>query len=184
MHFEFQTAAFDRGAKAACDVACQPREVGWLEIRLNATGFEAGEIEQSVDHFLEAEAVAMDDPEKSLRLFGCSCAFSGEELFDRAKHQRDRGSKLVADVAEKNGLGSIKLGESVGAALFVFCSTSVVNCTDELVDDEREEGEIFRVEVARRIDTTDQESERGDLGGRGDRKNDSFANGLLGSAVR
>lgn len=107
-----------------------------------------------------------------------------EQFLDGAEHEGDWSSKFVTDVAEEDGLGAIEFGESVGAAFFIFGGASVVDGADELIDDEREKGEVFGVKIAGGVDATNQEAEWNGLSRRCDGKNDGFRNGLVGGTDR
>src|ERR1700753_62383 len=107
-----------------------------------------------------------------------------EQFLYWTKHERDGSAEFVADVAEEDGLGTIELGECVGAAFFVFRGAGVVNGANELIDHEREKGEVFRIEIASGIDSADQKTEGSGLGGRRNRKDDGFRNRSIGGADR
>src|SRR5262249_43327925 len=146
------------------------------------------EIEKRVHHFLKAKTIAMNDSQQLARFrgqFGGVFAIGlSEKLLDWAEHQRNRSAEFVADIAEEDGLGPVQLGESVCTSLFVFGCAGVVNGADELIDDEAEECEVFGIELARRVDSANEEAKRRDLGGRGNRQHDRFHDRLASSAER
>ena len=49
----------------------------------------------------------------------------GQKVFERAQHQRERRSKLMADVGEERRLGAVDFGQGLGAAALLFVSARV-----------------------------------------------------------
>ena len=110
---QLQAGAFGRGAKCAGDVGGQRAQVGAFEACVGAAGLEPGKIQQRIHQLQQAHLVAVDD----LQVVAAERPVGGlEGILRRPQHQRQGCAEFVADVAEKDRLRAIELGERFGAA--------------------------------------------------------------------
>src|SRR6267142_986468 len=87
-----------------------------------------------------------------------------QNFFNRIHHECQRGAELVADVGEEVRLGTIDLGERLGALAFRLESTRIRNARGDMACNEIEEGAVVEVEDAARTHTGDQEASGSRLG--------------------
>ena len=74
-------------------------KIGGLIQRLHAAGFDAREVEQRVDQFEQAQAVALGHHDLHPALRRQNVRIGCELILKRAQNERERGAKLVTDVA-------------------------------------------------------------------------------------
>src|SRR5258705_1046713 len=87
-----------------------------------------------------------------------------QNFFNRIHHECQRSAELVADVREEGRLGTIDLGQRLGALAFRFESTRIRNARGDMACNEIEEGAVVGVEDAARAYTGDQEASGSRLG--------------------
>src|SRR5690242_346018 len=80
----------------------------------DAACFDTREIKQGVDQLEQAQRVAAHDLQLCAMLFRQRMLMIGQNVVDWPQQQRERGAKLVADIAEKGGFCTIKLGQFFG----------------------------------------------------------------------
>ena len=69
---------------------------------------------------------------------------AGEDVFERAEHESERGAEFVADVGEEDGLGAVELGERFGAAAFLLVGAGVGERGGDLAGDQLDEAGVLR----------------------------------------
>src|SRR5882672_6769935 len=87
-----------------------------------------------------------------------------QNFVNRIHHECQRGAELVADVGEEGRLGTIDLGQRLGALAFRFESTRIRNARGDMDCNEIEESAVVGVEDAARAHTGDQEASGSRLG--------------------
>ncbi len=156
---ELEASLLHRGAERAGEIGGEGCEIDRLESGTHASGFDAREVEQCVDELEETLAVAMRDVE--LIADGAWHGVAGATRFvERTEQQRQRRTKLVADVAEEGRLGAIDLGERLGAATLLFVSVDVGQTGGDLPDEQFDKAARTVVERPERIETGDEHTGR------------------------
>ncbi len=88
---EREAGAVDRRAEHAGEIGGEPRQVHRLEEGLGAAGLDAREIEEVVDELEQPLGVAVDELELEPPPRSHGLLPVGEDVLDRAEHQRQRG---------------------------------------------------------------------------------------------
>ena len=128
------------------EVGGQRGEVGRLVDGPDPPGLDPGEVEQRVDQLLEPQGVAVDDFQSARAPPGSASVGAGEQLLDRAEHQRQRRAELVADVGEERGLGAVQLGQRLGPPPLLLVGAGVGDGGGDVAGQQVEEPPVVVVE--------------------------------------
>src|SRR5579872_15078 len=109
---------------------------------------------------------------------------SCQQILHWTEHESKRRAELMTDVAEKSGLGTIDLSQSLHALFLFFGGASILDRGGDLPGNESIKGVIFRVEPARGVYASDQNSSALVLSTSSQRQNDGFRNTLLSQSHR
>ncbi len=117
-----------------------------MVVGVDAPGFDAGEIQKRVHEPKQSQRIAVRDflaltmhgRERRRRI--------RQPVLERSEKQGEWGAELVTDVAEERRLGSIELGQGLGALSLLFVRASIRESRAELVRDEVNECAVPGVE--------------------------------------
>src|SRR5262245_12194127 len=98
----------------------------------------------------------------------------GKGLFQRPQHQRERGTKFVAEVGKESGLGAIDLRQRFGAPLLILVGLGVADGGAELTGHQAKKAFVVVVRQAKRIEPRDQKSGPSCITYRRDRQDDGL----------
>jgi hypothetical protein len=168
----------DRNALARSEVSA---ESGGFVRGLRAARLDAREIEQGVDQLQEPERVAVG----GIQILCAEHARGGARgVLERAQHQRQRGSKLVAHVAEERGLGPVELRERFSALDLLFIGLEVGDARGDLPGGEAQKSAIAVVEEPITVQADDQKSTMTGLAGAGYRHDGGAVRRLVPAPAR
>ncbi len=153
---EVETGFLHRRTKAGGDVDAEGGQIGRLAPRLDASCLDPREIEQAVDEPQQADAVAVRQFDLMARGRRIAPDRGRHHLLERAEHQGQRGAEFVADVGEERRLGTIDLGQRLGAVSLLLVSARGGERGAELVRQQRQEIAIGLVERPIGIEPDDQ----------------------------
>jgi hypothetical protein len=116
---------------------------------LRSARLDTGKVEQRIDQLKQSQRIAV-------RHFYLSTTI-GERLvlgrvkyfFQRAQHQRQRCTELVADVGEEHRLGAIDLSEGLGSPALLFVGLRVSQARGNLAGGKCEKAPVGVVELPR-----------------------------------
>jgi hypothetical protein len=95
-------------AKDACQIGSERGQIGGRVHCLGTSGLDTRKIQQGIDQFEQAQPVALH--QGKLLVDARLQRVAGQQVFQRSEHQGQRGAKLVADIAEEGGFGTIQPG--------------------------------------------------------------------------
>src|SRR5215813_10239756 len=98
----------------------------------------------------------------------------GKGFFERPQHQRERGTKFVADVGKESGLGAVDLRQRFSAPLLILVGLGVADGGAELTGHQAEKASVVVVCQAKRIEPRDQKSGPPGFTCRRDRQDDGL----------
>jgi hypothetical protein len=149
--------------EVAGELRGQGAEVHRREDRLDAAGFEPGELEQGVHELLEPQPVALDDVQKRTGVGRQPLAGRCQEILHGAEDQRQRCPELVAHVRQEPRLRPIDLREGLGPLALLRIGARVADGRRDVARHQREEAPVGLVERPTRAHPGDQEAGRGRL---------------------
>ena len=154
---ETQSCALHRRAEVGGKIFGQRSKIHRLERCLHAAGFDAREIQQTVDEFLQPQSVPVYEFEQLATLAPRAFRRCREKFFHRTQHQGERRAQFMADVREEGGLGTVDLGKCFSAAAFRFPRARVAQRGCYLTGEQIDEAAVPGVETPVRIDARDEE---------------------------
>ena len=153
-----QAGLVDGGAKHARELHRVLGEIDRLVHGLAAAGLDPREIEERVHELAQAQRVPVRQLQRvAVRLREIAV---GEQLFDRADHQRERRAKFVADVGKEGGLRPVQFGERLRAAAFLFERAGIRDRGRNVLCGQRQERPVRIVEHSTRADAGDDDAVR------------------------
>jgi hypothetical protein len=161
---------FDQRMEGAGQFARQRGKVGRHEAQRKASRVDARDVEQAVHQAQQANAVSMHD----LHVIAVQGRMVGERVFDDAEDERQRRSKLVADIAEKGGLGAIDLGQRFCTQFFFLKRTRIDHGARHLVGNGQKEGVVALIQASMRADACHQQGGWCSLARAVERQHDRF----------
>jgi hypothetical protein len=130
---ELEARLFDRRSKHARELRRETREVGRLEIGVDAARLDPREIEQRVHEPQESQGIAMRHLlARSMHRRQWRFCVS-ETVLERAHQQGQRCAEFVTDIAEKGRLRPIELRQGLGAVSLLLVGAGVGKCRAELI---------------------------------------------------
>ena len=142
----------DGRSKDARELGGQHREVRGLIVGVDASGFDAGEVQQRVHEPQQSHRIAVRHV-LPLAVHWCERRrHIGQTVFERPEQQRERCPEFMTDVVEKCRLCPIELRQRLGASGLVFVRASVREGGAELIGDEIQKPAVLLVERPARIE--------------------------------
>src|SRR5215470_1854612 len=108
----------------------------------------------------------------------------GKGLFQRPQHQRERGTKFVADVGKESGFGAVDLRQRFSAPLLILVGLGVADGGAELTSHQAEKASVVVVRQAKRIEPRDQKSGPSCFASRRDRQDNGLVRWVLPNRSR
>lgn len=157
MQFEGKSGTVYRGAEATDDFCGDERKIRRLEDRIGATGLDTAEFEQGVDETQQPQGIAIDHIEIVPRA-GKAAGIGGQSLLQRAKHQGQRRSELMADIGKEVGFGLVQRRQFLRTAPFFLDGARIAQSDCRLLGEEGEKAPVADIELARRADSDNQQA--------------------------
>src|SRR5579885_1233759 len=146
---------FDDRTEAAGEIGGQRSQIGRFVHGLHAPGLAAREIPQGIDQLEQAQGVAMQNFD-ALALLRRKCMIFSQQVLNRPKHKRKRGTQFVGDIAEKERFGPVKLRQSFGAFPLLLICLRIADAGGDLSRDQVDKALIALVKQLERIEARNQ----------------------------
>src|SRR5262249_49083134 len=124
------------------------------------SGLNTRKIEKRVHELEQPERVPAHGGQLLVTLGTQSLARVRQHFLEWTEHQRERSTKLVADVTEERGLGAIDFGQRVRALPLLLVGASVGQSDRNLFGDPMQESSVGLIERLARMDSQNEEPSR------------------------
>src|SRR5215470_6592581 len=108
----------------------------------------------------------------------------GKGFFERPQHQRERGTKFVADVGKESCLGAVDLRQRFSAPLLILVGLGVADGVVELTSDKAEKAFVVVVRQAKRVEPSEEKPGPSSFTSRRDRQDNGLVRWTLPNRSR